>query len=195
MTRLEKIGWKANSDSIWQETNIKDNTDEIISHSILFSAPQKYWGWLTLNPIISIKEDWVFKYRLYDIENPSSYKIINSFLPRHTGSISLSANTKLYGVFPVNLKKINSIRHVLSPSISFSWKPDYSKKLWGYNFNYFQWIDGEPYDKFYGSMAGSTSKQEQKAMSISLNNQFQANNNLLHTFHKIPLTHPYCLSL
>ncbi len=174
MTRLEKIGWEANSDSIWQETNIKDNTDEIISHSILFSAPLKYWGWLTLNPKISIKEDWVFKYRLYYIENPSSYKIINSFLPRHTGSISLSANTKLYGVFPVNLKKVNSIRHVLSPSISFSWKPDYSKKLWGYNFNYFQWIDGEPYDKFYGSMVGSTSKQEQRAMSISLNNQFQA---------------------
>ena len=46
--------------------------------------------------------------------------------------------------------------------------------MFGYNFNYFQWINGEPYDKFYGSMAGSTSKQEQKTMSFSLNNQFQA---------------------
>ena len=174
MTRIEKLGWEADSNSIWQPTNKNDNTDEMISHSLSFSCPQKYLGWLTLNPKVNIKEDWVFKYRLYDIDDPSSFKYIDSFLPRHTGSISLSANTKAYGIFPFNFSKVQAIRHVLSPSISFSWKPDYSKEIFGYNFNYFQWIDGEPYDKFSGSMVGSTSKQEQKVISFSLNNLFQA---------------------
>jgi len=188
MTRLEKTGWEADSNSIWQPTNIQDNTDEIISHSIVLSAPQKFWGWLTLNPKINIKEDWIFKYRIYNNEDPNSYRYINNFIPRHTGSISFSANTKLYGIFPFNLSKIESFRHVLSPSIGFSWKPDFSKPLFGYNFNYFQWINGEPYDKFYGSMAGSTSKQEQKTMSFSLNNQFQAKiSNNQNLFTKIDL--------
>ena len=188
MTRIEKTGWESDSNSVWNSTNIKDNTDEIISHSIIFSAPQKYLGWLTLNPKLNIKEDWIFKYRLYDENNPSVYTYVNNFIPRHTGSLSLSGNTKVYGIFPFNFNKIEAFRHVLSPSISFSWKPDYSKNLFGYNFNYFQWIDGEPYDKFAGSMAGGTSKQEQKTMSFNLNNQFQAKiSDIENSYKKIDL--------
>ena len=141
-----------------------------------FSAPKKYFGWLTLNPKLNIKEDWIFKYKNYYATSDTTvdYEPIDKFLPRHTGSASISANTKIYGILPISFFNLKSIRHVLSPSFSFSWKPDFSKSLFGYNFNYFESINGNDYDKFAGSLAGSTSKQEQKSISISLNNQFQS---------------------
>ena len=52
---------------------------------------------------------------------------VKGFATRTTGSFSLSANTKLYGVFPVPIGPIKVIRHVASPSIGFSWTPDFSK--------------------------------------------------------------------
>ena len=175
MTRTEKIGWEADSDSSWVQTDRKKNTDQIINHSLSLSAPKKYFGWLTLNPKLNIKEDWIFKYKDYYATSDTTVDFIyvNKFLPRHTGSASISANTKIYGILPISFFNLKSIRHVLSPSLSFSWKPDFSKTLFGYNFNYFESINGNDYDKFSGSMAGSTSKQEQKSISISLNNQFQ----------------------
>ena len=101
-------------------------------------------------------------------------KYTNKFLARHTGSLSLSLNTKIYGVFPVGILQLESFRHIITPSISYSWRPDFSEHFYGYDLGYFQLINGELKDKFAGSMAGNTQTQKQKTMGISLNNQFQA---------------------
>lgn len=172
LTQLQKIGFTADSEQNWSDTT---NTNKVISHSLSFSSPQKFFGWLTLNPRLSIKEDWIFKYRNYSFSEPDEYKVVDGFLPRHTGSASLSANTKIYGIFPVGISRFESFRHILSPSISYSWRPDFSEKFFGIDLGYFQRDnEGILHDKFAGSMAGSTSKQEQKTMGISLKNQFQA---------------------
>ena len=172
LTQLQKIGFTADSSQNWSDTT---NTNQVISHSLSFSSPQKFFGWLTLNPRLSIKEDWIFKYRNYYKAEPGVYETVNGFLPRHTGSASLSANTKIYGVFPIGISNFESFRHILSPSVSYSWRPDFSKKLFGIDLGYFQKdIEGNLHDRFAGSMAGGTSKQEQKTMSFSLNNLFQA---------------------
>ena len=83
---------------------------------------------------------------------------------RFTWSSSLYANTKIYGVFPIKIGAIETLRHIMTPSISYSWRPDFSEKLFGVNLGYFQWIDDEAYDRFAGSMAGGTPKQKQKTI-------------------------------
>ena len=51
------------------------------------------------------------------------------FASRTTGSFSLSSNTKLYGMFPIPFGPLKVIRHTASPSISFSYTPDFSKPV------------------------------------------------------------------
>lgn len=54
--------------------------------------------------------------------------------------LSLSASTKLYGMFIPNRKifgdKIQAIRHVITPSVSFSYAPDFGSSRYGYYSTY-----------------------------------------------------------
>ena len=78
-------------------------------------------------------------------------------------------NTKIYGILPIKIGKIQSVRHVLTPSISLSYSPNYLN-----NDNYFQEFNDEYYDYFSGSLIGSTSRSSSKKINIALGNVFQA---------------------
>lgn len=55
-------------------------------------------------------------------------------------NVSLSANTKIYGMWIPNRKlfgdKIQAVRHVLTPSVTFSYAPDFSSRRYGYYDSY-----------------------------------------------------------
>jgi len=81
----------------------------------------------------------------------------------------LSLSTKIYGVLPIRFNKIQSIRHVITPSMRFNFSPDYLN-----NDNYFQSFNDEYYDYFNSSIIGSTPTTSTKKLSLSLGNVFQA---------------------
>ena len=84
------------------------------------------------------------------------------------------SHDKNFRFFPFSIGILESFRHILSPSISYSWRPDFSKDFFGIDLGYFERDnEGNLYDKFSGSMVGSTPKQEQKTVGMNLNNQFQ----------------------
>jgi len=172
----QKIGFMAQPDSIW--TDISAYTKGI-NHNVSFSAPQKLFGWLSLNPNVSLKEDWVFEYRepVYD-ENGNfisgKFEKVDEFNRRLTGSASLSANTKIYGIFPFPIGSAEAIRHVVTPSLSYSYRPDFSAEILGINPSYILTDNaGNEFDPFAGSTAGATSTNEQKNIGLSLQNLFQ----------------------
>ncbi len=81
---------------------------------------------------------------------------MNDFKRRGIYSSRLSANTKLYGIFPVKISKFEAIRHILSASLSFGYKPDFSE-----NENYIYkgiGTNGEEleFDYFENTMVGNT---------------------------------------
>ncbi|MBR4440892.1 MAG: LPS-assembly protein LptD [Bacteroidales bacterium] len=48
-------------------------------------------------------------------------------------STSVSASTKLYGIFNFkNAKHIKAFRHVLTPSVGLAWRPDFADPMWDY---------------------------------------------------------------
>ena len=53
---------------------------------------------------------------------------------RTTGSFSFSANTKLYGMFPIPIGPLKVVRHTISPALSFSYRPDFSKPVFWQRF-------------------------------------------------------------
>lgn len=156
-------------------------SDYILSHSAGLTAPQKIFRYITVNPSLSLKSDWVNRsYQGYaDSLGIIQKKEVSGFAARTTGSFSLALNTQIYGLFPLKIGSLQSVRHVLSPAISYSYTPDFSKPLFGRDLGYFEYVqmsDGstELVDRFAGTMAGNTPRGERQSMNLSLNNVFQA---------------------
>lgn len=92
-----------------------------------------------------------------------------------TFTTSASLNTTLYGtkIFKKGAA-IQGIRHVMIPSIGFSYAPDFSRESFGYYRNYNS-IAGAltPYSIFDGGIVGTPSSGEIGAVTFSLNNNIE----------------------
>lgn len=184
------------SDTLWQTDStysfqwkmdgsdgiIKTESNPVAAHNFSLSAPQKIFKYISLNPSLSIKHVWVnktFNARIDSATNSLITTEKQGFSSRTTGSFRLSLRTQLYGMFPVKIGGLKGFRHVASPSIGYSFTPDFSEPLFGYSFSYFQEIPDTSgqillHDHFKGTPAGSTPKSKSQIMSLSLNNVFQA---------------------
>ena len=81
----------------------------------------------------------------------------------------MSANTEFYGLFPVRMGPFEGIRHVVRPSLSYRYQPDYTSDFWGY-FNSYEDTLGNEIE--YPVVSGiPTIKQSRLAVSIG--NVFQ----------------------
>ena len=67
---------------------------------------------------------------LYYAPTPNGWKI----------TIMLEECKLPYNIIPVNLGNIISLRHVMTPNLSFAFRPDFSMKDYGGN-GYFQKLD------------------------------------------------------
>lgn len=118
------------------------------------SAPQNLFGWLVLNPQFNYQETWYYIFRTNrsdDFGIPG-----NSSARRGTYSTRFSARTTLYGTFHPKIGKLVGVRHVMTPNLSFTWRPEFHRK--------------EEYRNYTGRGGGGA---EQKAMNFSLSNLIQ----------------------
>ena len=90
-------------------------------------------------------------------------------------STSVSASTKLYGIFQFNkAKHIKAFRHVMSPSVGLSWRPDFSEEFWGFYRNDPADTTGtRKYSIFQNGMYGTPAAGKSAAITFSLGNNFE----------------------
>ena len=105
---------------------------------------------------------------------------IRGFKPRRTFNTSISVSTQIFGVRTFSKGKIRGIRHVLKPSVSFGYTPDFTDPKFGY-FDYVdtdtreEFNEPERYDIFENGIYGRTSASgKSMSLSYSLNNIFEA---------------------
>ena len=149
-------------------------------HTSTINAPQKLFKYISINPSINLKSAWVNETQ-EGIWNGSTFDKTNKegFAARTTGSFSMNTNTQVYGLFAIPIGPLRAIRHIMSPSIGYSWTPDFSKKVFGQDLGYIitekDSLGNEIFlDRFSGTMAGSTPRSERRSMTFGLNNIFQA---------------------
>ena len=167
------------TDSLKWNPDKQNEQNESWTHTSSINAPQKLFKYITVNPSLSFKSAWVDKY--YDaVWNDTSFTKIErqGFAAKTTGSFSINANTQIYGLLPIPIGPMRVIRHVMSPSLGYSWTPDFTKPLFGKDLGYTiketDYLGNEKiHDKFAGTTAGSTPKSERKSMNFSVNNIFQ----------------------
>tara|TARA_B110000196_G_scaffold101072_1_gene87824 strand:+ start:23 stop:3553 length:3531 start_codon:yes stop_codon:yes gene_type:complete len=176
---LNNFDWKRDTNGDLIDTVFTDNG---WTHTASINAPTKLFKYITVNPSVNLRSSWVNRTfdKVWD-DSTNNFQNIekNGFATRTTGSFSVNANTKLYGVFVMPFGPLKVIRHVASPSIGFSWTPDFSKPLFGNQLGYIETYTNPNgneivHDRFSGTMAGSTPNSEQKNINFSLNNIFQA---------------------
>ena len=106
---------------------------------------------------------------------------VNGFYNVYNFTMSLTANTKLYGYYTpmpwFGGKKIKAIRHMLSPSVSFNYAPDFSKPMWGFYDTYVRTDkDGNVSTVTYSPFSGGAYGTAPNGMSGSV--QLDISNNL-----------------
>lgn len=92
----------------------------------------------------------------------------------NTFDAGISSSTKFYGMFNINSLGINAIRHTVTPSLSYNYRPDFSEPKWGY-FEEYTLSDGTvvKYNKFEREVYGGASAGEQQSLNFSLGNNFE----------------------
>ncbi len=163
----------------WEEddngnTITSNKTDMMLKNKLSINAPFTIFKYIAINPNINVNSDFVNKYQSVSIneQDEVELKTIDSFKNRTTSNLALSISTKVYGVLPFKIGSFQSIRHVMSPRIGFSYSPDYLR-----NDNYFQEFNEEYYDYFSGTLIGSTPRTSSKKINLSIGNVFQAKKN------------------
>lgn len=127
------------------------------AHSGGVSANARILRYLNLNPRLNIRHAWTRKLLNYvaqdsllDLEDEYG------FFTRTTFDLGTSATTKLYGLARRPFGIPASFRHVLTPSASFTYTPDFSDREW----NYYKTVtlpDGRShtFDRFGGDGIGN----------------------------------------
>ncbi len=148
-----------------------------MQQNINFSAPVRVFKHFSFSPGLRYAEEWFNEARKFtglDENGDPEYAKETGFYSRRTFNLSVSGNTKFYGVFNPNMGRLKTIRHVVTPSISFSLRPDFSELGWGY---YDTYIDSEgkeeKYDRFSNSIFGGTPQSRSKSISFGVSNLFQ----------------------
>lgn len=97
-------------------------------------------------------------------------------------SLAISASTKLYGFYIPNRKvfgdKIQAIRHVFTPSVSFSYAPDFSAQRYGFWDSYQKTnpdgtVELVPYSPYSGMLFGTVSQGKTGNISVDISNNIE----------------------
>ncbi|MCQ2251444.1 MAG: hypothetical protein MJZ66_10080 [Bacteroidales bacterium] len=88
-------------------------------------------------------------------------------------STSVSASTKLYGIFQFNrAKRIKAFRHVLTPTVGLSWRPDFSEEFWRF-YRTDPTDETKTYSIYQNGIYGAPSPGKSASLSFGLGNNFE----------------------
>jgi len=175
------------ADSVFLTPATLDIMQNGIKHSVPISSPVKllkYFNWtnsISLSDRMyfkSIRKYWSNDTLFSNGDTTVGYVVkdtIPGFINELDYSFSSSLSTKIYGMvqFGKNFP-VNAIRHVFTPTVSFSYRPDFSSEFWNY---YGSYIDGEgdevKYSKYEGAIYGGPPSGKSGLISFSFANNLE----------------------
>ncbi len=156
-----------------------------MKHTIPISGSFTLFGYLNLNPSITINDRmYTQKYkRSWDEDRQREVvDTLQGFYNVYDWSLALTASTTLYGFYIPNRKifgdKIQAVRHVFTPTIGFSYAPDFSSSRYGYYDTYTKTdADGNvslvEYSPYTGTLYGVPGKGKTGRISMDIKNNIE----------------------
>lgn len=144
-------------DSLFFTQEMLDDMRSGFSHKVTAAAPVKVLKYFTFSPYANYTENWYFetirkRYDPYTVTDTiqtangedsiitTEYLVqtdtINAFRAARFYSMGTSMTTKIYSLAQFN-GKLKAIRHVMTPTLSFNYTPDFSDPQYGYYGEYY----------------------------------------------------------
>ena len=156
-----------------------------MSHKIPISANFSLFNYININPSVNFT-DRMYTHKVERSWDTAAQKektdTIYGFYNVYDWNMSVSASTKLYGFFIPSRKifgdKIQAIRHVLTPSVSFNYAPDFGAERYGYHKTY-QKTDADgnvslvSYSPYSGQAFAPPGTGKTGSISMSLSNNVE----------------------
>lgn len=165
------------TDSLFFKPQMFDNAKVGFQHNIPLSTNFKLFKYFSASSSLNYKEVWYIKTinKNYDA---TQAKVIDTevkgFDAFRTYSFSSSLGTTIYGTFNLGAnKKIQAIRHVMRPSLSYGYTPSFEKYYDTYA------ADGsgtmlKEYSRFEGGIFGAPGNSNSNTLGFDLSNTIEA---------------------
>ncbi|MGB1247321.1 MAG: putative LPS assembly protein LptD [Chitinophagales bacterium] len=181
-------------DSLLFKKETKDKIEYGIKQTATIDAPFDLFKYFKVTPSFTYNEKWYFKKedRISQIDtsfvmqadgsidtiiNTYATDTLKGFFPVRDFTFRTSVSTAVTGIYNFKGKKLKAIRHVVKPSISYTYKPDFSEDKWNYYDSYYDEIEDEniEYNSFQniGAIYGSTSKGKQNALTFDVTSNLE----------------------
>jgi hypothetical protein len=147
-----------------------------LQHNATFSTNMKMLKYFTLSPNANYKEVWYFD-KINKTYNATEDIIVtdtvNKFSAFREYNAGVSLSTTVYGMLNFKKGRLQAIRHVVRPSISYGYRPDFS--------SFYEEVqqsadenDVLEYNQFSNGIYGGPSSGLSNSLSFTLNNTFEA---------------------
>lgn len=155
------------------------------NHSIPISGNFTLFNYINVSPSFNF-QDRMYTHKIMRSWDETAQKeacdTIYGFNNVYNYNMSISASTKLYGFFTPNRKifgdKIQTIRHVITPSVSFSYAPNFGQGRYGYYKTYQKTnadgsVDLVEYSPYEGQLYGVPGKGKTGNISFDIANNVE----------------------
>jgi lipopolysaccharide assembly outer membrane protein LptD (OstA) len=165
------------TDSLFFKPQMFENAKVGLQHSIPLSTNFKLFKYFSASSSLNYKEVWYTKTINKNFDATQGKVVdteVKGFDAFRTYSFSSSLGTTIYGTFNRGAnKKIQAIRHVMRPSISYGYTPSFEKYYDTYA------ADGsgtmiKEYSRFEGGIFGSPSNSNSNSLGFDLSNTIEA---------------------
>jgi lipopolysaccharide assembly outer membrane protein LptD (OstA) len=188
----------------WARTMFRDHIQTGISHRIPINATIKlfkHFSWtnsLTFNDYMYFKrfeQQWIDDDEAGHLQTDTLHGFYNLI----DFSATTSLTTKIYGMLNFAHGPIRAIRHVFTPTIGFTYRPNFGDPRWGV---YGSYVDGNGeekiYNKFGNAMYGTPSQAQQGLLTYNFGNNLEikvpSKNDTITGVKKIPILESFSIS-
>ena len=176
-----RVSFKA---SELKEVNLLDKFENGMNHDFSIGLPNfQLFKYISVTPGVSYSQKWYFRETNYEY-NPETDKVeahkssqFSTLGISQNYSANLSMSTRIYGTFNFGQhRKLQAIRHVISPSVGLSYTPDLATRFNGYRTLNYTDASGQEKVFQYNAYTGSTSVSggPNASMSINIGNNLEA---------------------
>ena len=145
------LGWSAIAVNDRDESDGQQEVHQGLGLSGSLRTSIKAFRWINLTPRVNLRAN------VYDRDRSGSE------LPsRLTYDAGVSVGTTLYGTFLPEVGPVRGIRHIIEPSASFSWTPEFP-----------EYFDSDGVDRFYTFSGFGGTPSAQKSLRLSVVNKLQ----------------------
>lgn len=165
------------SDKFFFKKQMFDEAKSGIQHNASLNTNMKALKYFTISPSLNYKEVWYFdrlKKEFDAIQNAVVTDTISSFSTFREYSTAVSLGTTFYGMFKFKKGNIEAIRHVVRPSVSYSYRPDFSSYNEEYTGNTTDPNAIVEYSPFSNGIYGGPGTGLSNSLNFTLNNNLEA---------------------